>query len=158
MRPNSSKEIKTGQNGSKWVQNGPKESKLVKIVPTKMGLTLSLVKGNKNDRVRLDATVFVLFSFYWGAELLLLYSICWTANLLNCNTVKLLSCSAVLSGDRVGVNNWYCQTPDQTKKKSDETKNLESLYNCLVSFFLGWLVGCHSQNSSDVTLAFEDAD
>ena len=36
----------------------------------------------------------------------------------------------------------YCQTPDQkkksyqTKKKSDQTKNLERLYNCLVSFLL----------------------
>ena len=48
-----------------------------------------------------------------------------------------------------------CQTPDQTKIKSNQTKNLERLYNCLVSFFL---VCRHAQNSSDVTLAFEDAD
>ena len=40
------------------------------------------------------------------------------------------------------------------KSKSNQTKNLERLYNCLVSSFLV----CHAQNSSDVTLAFEDAD
>ena len=41
------------------------------------------------------------------------------------------------------------------KEKSNQTKNLERLYNCLVS------CRCrrrHAQNSSDVTLAFEDAD
>ena len=40
------------------------------------------------------------------------------------------------------------------KKKSDQTKHLERLYKCLVSC----LVVHHAQNSSDVTLAFEDAD
>ena len=35
-----------------------------------------------------------------------------------------------------------------------KTKNLERLYNCLV----GCLLACHAQNSSNVTLAFEDAD
>ena len=45
-----------------------------------------------------------------------------------------------------GLRWGYCRTPDQTK-------NLERLYNCLVS------CRCrHAQNSSDVTLAFEDAD
>ena len=45
------------------------------------------------------------------------------------------------------------------KEKSNQTKNLERLYNCLVSFFLSCR-RCrrHAQNSSDVTLAFEDAD
>ena len=40
------------------------------------------------------------------------------------------------------------------KQKSGQTKNLERLYNCLVSL----LLVRHAQNSSDVTLAFEDAD
>ena len=49
------------------------------------------------------------------------------------------------------------------KSKSNQTKNLEMLYNCLVSFFLSFFLSCrrrccHAQNSSDVTLAFEDAD
>ena len=48
----------------------------------------------------------------------------------------------------------YCRTPDQTKIKIRSNQNLERLYNCLV----GWSVGRHAQNSSDVTLAFEDAD
>ena len=48
----------------------------------------------------------------------------------------------------------YCRTPDQTKIKSIQTENLERLYNCLGSF----LLACHAENSSDVTLAFEDAD
>ena len=44
------------------------------------------------------------------------------------------------------------------KQKSGQTKNLERLYNCLVSFFLSCFLVRHAQNSSDVTLAFEDAD
>ena len=44
------------------------------------------------------------------------------------------------------------------KTKSDQTKNLETLYNCLVSWLVGWLVVPRAQNSSDVTVAFEDAD
>ena len=48
------------------------------------------------------------------------------------------------------------------KLKSDQTQNLERLYNCLVSFFLSFFLSCflscHGENSSEVTLAFEDAD
>jgi hypothetical protein len=50
----------------------------------------------------------------------------------------------------------FAELQIKPKKKSDQTENLERLYNCLVS--------CrrrrcrHAQNSSDVTLAFEDAD
>ena len=44
------------------------------------------------------------------------------------------------------------------KSKSNQTENLERLYNCLVSLFLSFFLVCHAQNSSDVTLAFEDAD
>jgi len=56
----------------------------------------------------------------------------------------------------------FAELQIKPKKKSDQTKNLERLYNCLVSFFLSFLVVRlvvrHGQNSSDVTLAFEDAD
>ena len=50
---------------------------------------------------------------------------------------------------------YYCRTPDQTKIKIKSNQKSGGLYNCLVlSFFLA----CHAQSSSDVTLAFEDAD
>ena len=44
------------------------------------------------------------------------------------------------------------------KSKSNQTTNLERLYNCLASCFLSCFLVWHAENSSDVTLAFEDAD
>ena len=46
----------------------------------------------------------------------------------------------------------------RSNQNKNQTKNLERLYNCLVSLFLSFFLVCHGENSSDVTLAFEDAD
>ena len=52
------------------------------------------------------------------------------------------------------VEQYIAELQIKPKTKSNQTKNLERLYNCLVSF----LLVRHAENSSDVTLAFEDAE
>jgi hypothetical protein len=41
------------------------------------------------------------------------------------------------------------------KSKSNQTKNLEGT---IIAWFLSFFLVCHDQDSSDVTLAFEDAE